>query len=91
MESKTTNYGRPKMKIEINFQNPFQNFCEIERISKLDGMQEVLESFAAAITELFIDKDNTNDDESDKDSLDDPAEIFIQVLQNIPENDHKLI
>ena len=91
MAPKTTNYGRPKMRLEINFQNPFQNFYEIERLSKLDGMQEVLESFAAAIMELFIDNDNINEDKSDKDSLDDPAEIFNQILQNIPENDHQLM
>ena len=31
--------GRAKMKIEVNFNDPFKNVEEIERLSKLDGMK----------------------------------------------------
>ena len=51
--------GRPKMKIELNFNDPFKKFEEIERLSKLDGMKEVLVSFATAIHDLFSENEDT--------------------------------
>ena len=41
--------GRPKTKIEINFLDPFKNFNDIERISKLEGMPEVIKEFGNAL------------------------------------------
>ena len=53
--------GRPKTKIEINFVDPFKNFEEVERLSKLEGMQNVLKEFGNTIINLtssFEDKNS---------------------------------
>ena len=83
-----------KMKIEVNFNDPFKNFEEIERLSKLDGMKEILVSFATAIIDLFSEHEELDNAmiEEISDTIDnsnDPAEIVMQVLNEIPEDDHE--
>ena len=83
---------KPKMKIELNFNDPFKNFEQIERLSKLDGMKEVLVSFATAIHDLFSENEDTEMIEEISDineNSNDPAEIVMQVLNEIPEDDHE--
>ena len=61
MSEKTNPKGRAKTKIEINFADPFKNFEEVERLSKLDGMLSVLKEFGNAL----IDLTESNEEEVD--------------------------
>ena len=96
--------GRPKMKIEINFNEPFDKFDEIERISKLEGMEEVLTPFANAILELFTSTEGSETESIDEEKetentegfnqnggTENATDIIKQVLDQIPEEDHRLI
>ena len=81
-----TKAGRPKTKIEINFNEPLKNFEQIKRLAQLDDMKILLKEFGIAILELFKDDEVDIDDESQT-----PAEIITEVFHQIPLDHHEVM